>query len=310
MAPAQGPGSGKTAVSFYLDDMAPYVIKHADGEQALHPVPVSALEEFALFVQENDLAGAVSVIPGLHCLLTNPQTDVEHDYAEFVAHLYEYNLDTHMEIMTHGPLFNFEEMKAMEGTSEWEWLDDHSVSLGEYRRYFRNTIGLAGELEVRYTGFTTPGTHANMNPQVWRALAELAHAGDFPSPAVPVFAEIDGISPQLKPLLMARSGRGASYALHSGHGDFLAGWSNSPDRIDVGRYLTSSGSGRLGDLIRSQSPMAIFHMHWPGINPATGLGWLAFKELVERLERQFGDRIVWKRPSEIALDAHLRERSL
>jgi len=198
-------------------------------------------------------------------------------------------------------------MKPMEGTSEWEWLDDHSVSLEEYRRYFSDTIRLARELGVRYTGFTTPGTHANMNPCVWQALAELADAGDFPTPAVPVFAEIDSTSPQLEPLLMARRGRAASYAVHSGHGDFLGGWRNSPHRLNVDRYLAPSGAGRMGDLIRSESPMAIFHMHWPGINPATGLGWPAFRELVRKLNRQFGDRILWKRPSEIALDAYLRE---
>jgi len=45
-------------------------------------------------------------------------------------------------------------------------------------------------------------------------------------------------------------------------------------------------------------------MHWQGVNPATGFGWPAFQEVIRRLNDQFGNQIVWKRPSEIALDAY------
>jgi hypothetical protein len=300
----------KTAISFYLDDVGPYVTEFSQEGQPKHPVSVSALEEFAEFVKEQGLAGEVSVIPGLGCLLTRPKTDVERDYAEFMRRLSNYNLEAHMEIMTHGPLFNFDEMKPREGISEPEWLDDPSVSLEEYLQYFRNTIRVGRELGVTYTGLSTPGTHANMNPNVWQALAKLADEGEFPNPAVPVFAVIDESPPRMEPTLMARIGRGASYAMPSGVWDYIASWRNSPDWIDVNRYLTPQGRGRMADLIRNGSPTAIFHMHWQGLNPATGLGWSAFQELVQRLNNQFGDRIIWRRPSEIALSAYRLERSL
>ncbi|KYH41317.1 MAG: putative secreted protein [Candidatus Bathyarchaeota archaeon B26-1] len=295
---------GRTAVSFYLDDVGPYVTEFSKEGKPMHPVPVSALEEFAEFVKEQGLAGAVSVIPGLNCLLTEPKNDLERDYAKFVGRLSTYNLDAHMEIMTHGPLFNFDEMKPIEGTSEAEWLDDPNVPLEEYLRYFRNTIRVGRKLGVTYTGLSTPGTHPKMNPNVWKALARLADEGEFPNPAVPVFAVIDESPPVMRPVLVARSGRGASYDMPSGVWDYIASWRNSPDWIDVDRYLTPQGKGRMADLIRNGSPTAIFHMHWQGLNPATGLGWPAFQELIRRLNDQFGDRIVWKRPSEIALEAY------
>jgi len=294
----------KTFVSFYLDDVGPYVSEFSKEEKSMHPVPVSALEGFAEFVKEHSLAGAVSVIPGLNCLLTRPKNDVERGYAEFVSQLSRYNLDAHMEIMTHGYLFNFEEMKPREDISEIEWLDDYSIPLEEYFQYFRNTIEIGRELGVTYTGLTTPGTHADMNPNVWKALAKLADEGEFPNPAVPVFAIIDESSSILKPILKARSGRGASYDIPSALQDYLASWRNSPSWIDVDRYLTPQGKGRIASLIQNGSPVVIFHMHWQGVNPATGLRWPAFQEVIRRLNDQFSNRIIWKRPSEIALDAY------
>ena len=47
--------------------------------------------------------------------------------------------------------------------------------------------------------------------------------------------------------------------------------------------------------------MALFHMHWQGLNPQTGLGWEPFQQMIDRLTSRYGDRIVWQKPSEIAL---------
>lgn len=69
-------------------------------------------------------------------------------------------------------------------------------------------------------------------------------------------------------------------------------------------HLDAEGHGYLAALIQAGSPMALFHMHWQGLNPQTGLGWKAFQEMIDRLMSQFGDRIVWQRPSEIAAAFH------
>lgn len=293
-------GAVRTYVSFFLDDVAPYV---ADGR--LTPIDASALLEVLDYIKEKGLAGAISVIPAMFGkLLTRPENAHERRFAETMAKLGDYPVDAHMEIMTHGRLFDFSTNSLREAPTEMEWLDDPSVGVDEYRGYFLNTIKVGRELGVCYAGVSTPGTHPKMNPKVYQALLELAEAGEFPNAVVAVFATIEEGHATMEPRARALSGDFGVYDTPSGVQDYLASWRNSPDWVDVNHYVDVNGNGRLAELIKRGSFMALFHMHWQGLNPQTGLGWSAFQEMVERLNSLFGDKIAWRRPSEIVAHFH------
>ena len=295
--------ASRTRVSFYLDDVAPYASGAPGWEGESCPVDADALIEVLDYLRTHGLAGAVSVIPGMYGLLTRTKDGHERKFAEVLGRLGNYPVDAHMEIMTHGRLFDFSRMGPAEGDlTEMAWLDDHTLPVEAYRDYFLGTIRAGRELGVSYTGLSTPGTHPDMNPNVWAALLDLAESGEFPNRAVPVFATVrEGAAPMAPCARAVRGGFGV-YDLPSGVWDYIGSWRNSPEWVNVDHYLDAEGNGHLATLIKTQSPMAIFHVHWQGLNPRTGLGWRAFQEMIDRLMSQFGDQIVWKRPSEIALE--------
>ncbi|MDY7010897.1 MAG: hypothetical protein SVV80_09130 [Planctomycetota bacterium] len=292
----------KTVVSFFLDDVGPYATGAVGKEKELTPIDGDALKEFLEFLKAKGLAGAVSVIPGwTDALLTKPKNDHERKFAEAVGAFGDYPVDPHMEIMTHGRLFDFSKMAPFEdGRNEMAWLDDHSVSLDECRDYFLGTIKVGRELGVCYTGLSTPGTHPQMNPNVWEALLDLAQAGELPNEAVPAFVTIEEGPDVFEPRAKVTRGRFAVYDMPSGVWDHIASWRNSPDWNSVDHYLDADGNGHLASIIKAGSPVALFHMHWQGLNPQTGLGWKTFGDMIDRLMSIYGDRIVWARPSEIA----------
>lgn len=297
--------SSRTRVSFFLDDVAPYATGVPGREGELCPIDAAALEEVLDYLKARGLAGAISVIPGMGGLLTRPKDAHERTFAEVVGRFHDYPVDAHMEIMTHGPLFAFSRRTPVQrDLTEAAWLDDHTVSVEACRDYFLGTIRIGRELGVCYTGLSTPGTHPDMNPNVWTALLELAEAGEFANPVVPVFATIEEGTIPMAPRAKAVRGRFGVYNMPSGVWDYFASWRNSPDWVDVDHYLDAEGNGYLASLIKAESPMALFHMHWQGLNPQTGLGWKAFQEMIDRLMSQFGDRMVWQRPSEIAATFH------
>ncbi|NPV08277.1 MAG: hypothetical protein HPY83_10010 [Anaerolineae bacterium] len=293
-----------TDVSFFLDDVAPYAAGLKDGSGRPLPVDGEALRNFLDYVRETKIAGAVSVIPGMFGLLSRSTDPHERGFAAVLPELVRYPVDPHMEIMTHDRLFDFGLGTVREdGPTEMEWLDDHSISVDEYRDYFRGTIAARRDLGVTYAGMTTPGTHPNMNPNVWQALLDVVEEGGFGREAVAVFAVVEPELPQSAARLMASRGRYRVFDLPSATQDFLARWVNSPELIEVDYYLTPEGEGRLADLIRSGSPTAVMHMHWQGVNPQHGVGWRPFQQVIERLNSVYSDRIRWRRPSEIVADA-------
>ncbi len=297
--------ASRTRVSFFLDDMAPYATGVPGREDEWCPIDGDALIEVREYMKARGLAGAMSVIPGMCGLLTRPKDAHERKFAEALGRLGDYPMDPHMEIMTHGALFDFSKMVLTEdGSTEMDWLDDHTISVAACRDYFLGTIKVGRELGVHYTGFSTPGTHPDMNPNVWTAFLELAEAGEFPNEVVPVFATVEEGTIPMAPRSKAVRGRFGVYDVASGVWDYIASWRNSPDWVNVDHYLDAEGNGFLADLIKAESPMALFHMHWQGLNPQTGLGWKAFQEMIDRLMSQFGDRILWQRPSEIAAAFH------
>jgi hypothetical protein len=53
------------------------------------------------------------------------------------------------------------------------------------------------------------------------------------------------------------------------------------------------------ELVHSEAPYGMFYAHWQGLNPANGLGWKAFTQVVRRVEKYLGDKVIWMRPSQL-----------
>ena len=103
----------------------------------------------------------------------------------------------------------------------------------------------------------------------------------------------------------ASDGEYAVYDLMPNAEDHMGIWENSTDWVDPDYYITEDGkSGIIVKHLEEGAPYCIWYMHWQGLNPESGVGWPAFKTVVERIEEYLGDRVVWMRPSDIVTTYH------
>ncbi len=302
----------ETALSFYLDDTSP------------HSVPANTFRTFLDFVASEGIAGESSLILGSgwqsHGLLSRPTSDLEHAYIEQVQRAFDCGIDTHMELMTHGGLYDFDRDCVPEGAvHEGVWLHEPEVSLASYESYFERIIAEGERIGVRFTGATWPGCSCGacerryaelkesgsfgVNPNVWQALLNLAKRGKFRGRTVPCFTLNSPDAAALDPV--AAEGEYGVYDLLPNAHDRFGIWDNDLAHVDADYYITADGeAGRIVELVRSQAPYCLFYAHWQGLNPATGVGWEAFTQVVTRVRRFLGDQVVWVRPSELTDRAH------
>ncbi len=310
----RGPGSAgraektrrrQTILSFYCDDTGPY----AAGAKAF--------QTFLDFCAEHKIAGESSLILGAngYSMSRNPN-DNERAYLQQVKRAWECGVDTHMELMTHQGLFDFEANREMkDAIHEGLWLHEPEVTAEQYERYFMNIIAEGERAGIRFTGLTWPGCscaacekryaelraagHTEPNPAVWKALLSLAKKGKFRGRAVPCF--FGSSETEFGLHIKAEDGQCAVCDLMPNVMDQFGIWENSPARVNADYYITADGkSGILVRHIEAGAPYCIWYSHWQGLNPAKGVGWQAFVTVIERIQRHLRDRVAWMRPSDIA----------
>ena len=104
---------------------------------------------------------------------------------------------------------------------------------------------------------------------------------------------------------MAGDGDYAVYDFGPNARDRFGIWENSLEHVDPDYYITADGeSGRIVELVRAGAPYCLFYAHWQGLNPATGVGWEAFTQVVRRVGKFLKDRVEWMRPSEYTDRVH------
>jgi hypothetical protein len=311
-AVSPGLAAAKTVLSFYMDDTNPYV------------AGVEAFKRFLDFVAAEKIAGESSVILGYgweeHGLLSRPKTDVQRAYIDQLHRAYECGIDSHMELMTHGGLFDFGAGRVPEGAQhEGIWLHEPNVSVAAYESYFGHILAEGEKIGVRFTGVTWPGCGCaicqrrtaelfqggplQVNPNVWKALLNLAKQGKFRGRTVPCF--ILGGTEEHPLKLMAGDGDFGVYDLYPNADDNFGIWENDPKRVSADYYITANGeSGRIVEKIRAGAPRCVFYGHWQGLNPAQGVGWEAFQQVVRRVQKHYADRVTWMRPSALTGQYH------
>jgi hypothetical protein len=291
----------RTALSFYLDDTSPY------GR------PSDTFKRFLDFVRSEGIAGESSVILGSgweHGLLSRPTTDIQKAYIDQLHRAWDCGIDSQMELMTHSGVFDFKTGRVPEGAQhEGIWLYEPAVPVEAYEAYFESIINEGETIGVKFTGVTWPGCSCEactaryaelredpsfgINPNVWKALLNLAKRRRFRGRTIPCFS--NG-SQQCKP--MAGDGDYGVYDFGPNAADQFGIWDNTLDRVSADYYITADGaSGSIVELVRSGAPYCLFYAHWQGLNPATGVGWHAFTEVVARVRKFLSDKVEWMRPS-------------
>jgi len=300
----------KTVLSFYLDDTHPY------------DRPVDTFRTFVDFVSSEGVRGESSVILGLgaaeHGLLSRPTNAVQEAFIEQLLRTYDCGIDTHMELMTHTGLFDFDSLSVPKGAPhERHWLHEPGVSLESYLSYFSSIIAEGERIGLRFTGVTWPGcgcgecekrsaaltgdSSLDVNPNVWAALLSLAKQGKFRGCTVPCFTESRNAALQL----MAADGSYGVCDFPPNAMDYFGSYDNNPARATADYYIgADGGSGRIVELVRAGAPYCLFYAHWQGINPFDGVGWEVFRQVVRRVNTLLRDRVVWMRPSEYTDQCH------
>ncbi len=295
----------KTLLSFYCDDTSPSV----GGARAFGT--------FLDFCADQGIAGEASAILGIggRSITRTPPAEE----AEFLRHTrraWDCGIDTHMELMTHGSLFDFAaDAPRKDSVHEGLWLYEPGTTEAEYRRYFLDILAEGERAGLRFTGLTWPGCgctpcgkrYAELraagvtepNPAVWAALLGLAREGRFRGRCVPCFFG----SSETDFAIHRKAGQGAHgvYDLMPNAEDRFGIWENNPARVDPDYYISADGtSGIVVRHVRNNAPYCIWYSHWQGLNPVTGVGWPAFVTVIERIRKHLGDQVTWMRPSEIA----------
>jgi hypothetical protein len=293
----------KTVLTFYVDDTNPDV------------APPEAFKTFLDFVSDEGAAGESSVILGYdwngHGHLNRPATEAHSAYFEQVQRAFACGIDSHCELYTHSGRFDFEGNRIPEGAiHEGLWLYEPAVSEADY---FSHILAEGERLGIRLTGLTWPGCGCpacsrryrelheagihDPNPGVWKALLNLASAGRFRCRTVPCF--FGGEVPAAEAHLMASAGGCGVFTLPPNAGDHFGTWLNERQYVSADYYITADGqAGCIVELVQAQVPYGLFYTHWQGLNPANGVGWGAFTQVIRRVQKYLRDQVVWMRPSD------------
>lgn len=302
--PALGPKPRRTVLSFYCDDTSPYV------------AGAKAFQTFLDYCAEQRIAGESSAILGMggHSMCRQT-TDEEQAFLQQVARAWDCGVDTHMELMTHQGLFDFDANRSKkDAPHEGLWLHEPNVTVEQYQQYFAKILAEGRRAGVKFTGFTWPGCgcevcqrryaelraggHADPNPAMWTALLNLAKQGSFRGRTVPCFFGSSETAYGLH--RKAADGPHGVYDLMPNAQDRFGIWENNPARVDPDYYITANGkSGIIVRHVLAAAPYCIWYAHWQGLNPAKGVGWAAFTTVIRRIREHLHDRVVWMRPSEI-----------
>jgi hypothetical protein len=304
------PRQGKMILSFYCDDTSPGV------------AGAKAFETFLDYCARQGIAGEASAILGMsgHSMSRAPNEE-EKAFLRQVRRAWDCGIGTHMELMTHRGLFDFDANREKEDARhEGLWLYEPAVTVEEYQRYFAGILTEGQHAGVRFTGLTWPGCgcevctkryaelrasgHKASNPAMWTALLNVAKEGRFRGRTVPCFfdsSETEGAIHR-----KASEGRFGVYDLTPNAGDHFGIWENNPARVDPDYYIAADGkSGILLRHLQAGAPYCTWYAHWQGLNPAKGVGWPAFTKVVERIGTHLRDRVIWLQPSEITDRYHV-----
>lgn len=296
-------------LSFYLDDVNPEIVKS------------DAYVDFLNFCKINGIRGEMSFIPGYNgksIIRDHDQNQLT--YLENVKLAWSEGIDSHMEIMTHSTLFDFQAGKKRDdGIHEGLWLHEPGVTVKEYQDYFSSILTEAEKSSIKFTGLTWPGCGCeactrryeelkklgplHITDNAFQALLNLTKQNRFRNMVIPVFYEAN--EKEFGVFKRAAEGKYGIYDLMPNAMDHFGIWENSRDHVDPDYYITDDGkSGIILKHLENNDPYCMWYMHWQGVNPEKGVGWEAFKTVTGRIKKHLNGQIQWMRPGDIVTAYH------
>ncbi len=307
--PARRKKRNKMILSFYMDDTNPEIVK------------ADAFKYFLDYCVGFGIKGESSVILGYNGKsITDDPNDNQRIYAWQVRQAYDRGIDTHMEIMTHSTLFDFNNgTKNENGIHEGLWLHEPGIKVTDYREYFSGILADGEKSGIRFTGLTWPGCGCetctkryaelskagplHINQAAFDALLSLSKDGRFRSRVLPVFYESSETDYAIHK--RASEGKFGVYDLMPNCKDYFGIWENSEDHVDPDYYITEDGkSGIILRHLEENAPYCMWYQHWQGANPENGKGWKAFQTVTGRIMKHLSGKVVWMRPSDIVTAYH------
>ena len=271
---------------------------------------------FLDFSAERRIAGEASLILGMggRCIAREPKGE-EQAFLRQVQRAWSCGIDSHVELMTHHGLFDFENNREKaNAVHEGLWLHEPEVSVKQYEDYIGAILQEGGRAGVKFTGLTWPGCgctpckqryaalqaagHTEPNPALWPALLNIAKQGRFRGKTVPCFLKAS--ETKFGCNQKAAEGGFGVFDLMPNAMDHFGTWRNDAALVNADYYISADGkSGIVAHHIEAGAPYCLWYSHWQGLNPVNGLGWQAFVTVIDRIQTHFGDRVVWMRPSDI-----------
>ena len=299
----------KMVISFYLDDTNPERVK------------AGPYKDFLDYCHSSGIKGESSIILGSNgkSMVQDPDGN-QRLFLTQAKESYQKGIDSHMEIMTHSELFDFEAGRINEeGIHEGLWLHEPGVTVEEYQDYFSHILKEGEKSGVKFTGLTWPGCGCaactrryadlrksgplQINKAAFDALLNLAKAGKFRSRVLSIFYESS--ETEFGIFKRAADGNFGVYDLMPNAKDNFGIWENSPQRVNPDYYITEDGkSGIILQHLKNNVPYCMWYMHWQGLNPGNGVGWEAFEKVTGRIRQHLKDQVVWMRPSDIVTAYH------
>ncbi len=277
-------------------------------------IPDAFVREFGEWCAEQGVRGKYSIVPYPACTgwldreLPGWPRKALQDSLELVRTLLLPNWDVHPEMITHTRVIDLKTGRPLEEISPATMENSYPQqpqSADQLAAYLAYALRILQNCGLPCEGITTPGGFGNrVKPELSLAVQQ-AVRDVFRSPVPHFFKYVIDGDGSTEPVVEHVSGLGTdglnlTVNIPAGTGDWFGGWEGDvvpePDRY----ALADASGGRVVELIERGQP-ALFLCHWPGMYcNGTKLGFRAFQRVVTTIGRQYADRILWMKLSEIA----------
>jgi hypothetical protein len=313
----------KTPLALIVDDATPgfnilYFIKQQLENIANPPyartIPLSFMESWCKLVRETGAKGCFSVLPcpaGLgridQSLDGLPKSELR-AWLQLAKDHVAPAFDIHPEIMTHTRALDIA-TKQFLPDDERVWSEAHGVK--DLAAYFATAMDILRRAGLPSNGITQPWGFSGDETVYARALCQ-AESQINQRHVCHNFIHVDWCSPVVPPritLLDKKKGE-AVVSIWTGTDDYL--WNaqeagTAEATMSAGqladRYITADGEGgRLAQLLPGGGPLVLV-THWQSLYAnGTALGVKALEQVTKRLQSLHGNRLQWRKLSEIAQD--------
>ncbi len=310
----------KPAIALIIDDPAPCInplwyFRNQVDKQAepvfARTIPVDFMQEWCDWIRDNGIRGDFTVLPypaGLGRIddrLEGYDTEELQEWVRLAREAVMPQFDIHCEILTHTNALDLQTHKLLP-ISEHEWTDQQDeVTLAAY---FAAAMTILGDARLPNNGMTQPCYYNGDESMYARALLtaekqvngrkvthNFLHNDNTADAVVPRITHLDTAAGE------------AVLSIWAGTDDFI--WNTQEPvasepamrpQLLADRFLTEDGTqGRLVQLLHGGGPL-IMVTHWQSLySNGTRLGLNSYREVVKRIKSQFGNRVAWRKLSEI-----------